>query len=1053
MRTTNRIAIMVVVAAASCTGMTEAAAPTPMEKEQATRQFRMDNPSARIATQFGKPYKIASPQLAFGVDAFDSANRARASLAPMLGVDAAEFIEVGPFPNGAHHIQLGYQPETETFKFTSVYWTQTADGLPVWRTRLNVLVRNADQFPSVYVTSDLREVAGFEAPSDLRPNMTLARSAATRFVGINSRILGKPEVVCFAGVEDMRFAPRAAMIFDAEVGSKTNGTFEKFLLVVDLETGAILHDENRIVHDVSGSVNGQCTAGSGADECEDEILYAIPYLTVNGGGNTAYTDAEGNFTLPGSGSTTVSAGVSGQFFSVNNTAGGETSASTTIPDGGFGTVTLNSANNDESVRAQVNSYLESNVVRDMILAASPDYPVVSTETEFPVNVMVSGSCNAFYDYSSINFYPASGGCNNTAFSVVVHHEYGHHLVASGGSGQLSYGEGMGDILGIIITGDPQLARGFYQGDCSNGIRDADNEFQYPCSGGSSVHYCGQLLSACVWDMLLQMEETYPNGRDIVTQLTVDSVTLHSGGGIDPTITLDMLTLDDDDGDLNNGTPHSPEILTAMALHSMDELPEPLGNDFCSDSYVVADGSTSFSTVGAFSGSEPYDEALCSGTYLGEMSADVWFAYDACESGPMTVSTCDSITFDSDLVVYSGTCDSLTQVACNGDGAACGNYSSSLTFDAIQGTNYLIRLGGWDANAVGTGDLIIDGPGSGPPCNNLVVIELPNGTPGLVDPAGGTTVDVRITAGSAFPEGGTALLNYSNNGDDFMEVALEQTPGADDYVGTFPAMECGTVEWFVSVFADGEQVTYPTAGNIQTPVYTDLEVAINDDFETDLGWSVSSGATEGNWARVTPANGGARCDNPTDGDGSGVCYLTGNGANEDLDGGPTVLTSPVIECTSGSLLSYLRWYNNGTSCGGADPLNDTMDVDISYDSGSSWEVLEVVGPAGDEVNGGWFNPSFQLTDVPNGTVVLRFTVADEGAGSVIEAALDGVMIQKPNCEDGSDCPGDFDGNGFIDVNDVLHLISSWGTPDGDVDGDGATDVNDVLALLSVFGDPC
>ena len=1051
MHTTNRIALIAAVAAASCVGMASAAAPTPMEKEQAALQFRMDNPNARIAMQYGKPYKIASPRMAVGVDAFDSANKARESLAPMLGVDPAEFIEVGPFPNGAHHIQLGHQPETDTYKFTSVYWTQTADGLPVWRTRLNVLVRNADEFPAVYATSDLRDVAGFEAPEDIRPNMTLARSAATRFVGINSRIVGNPVVVCYAGIKDMRIAPTAAMIFEAEVGSKLQGTFEKFLLVVDLETGAILHDENRIVHDVSGTVNSQCTAGSGADECEDEILYVMPYLTVNGGGNSAYTDINGNFTLPSSGSVTVTAGVSGQFFAVNNVTGGETSASTTIPDGGVGDITLNAANNDESVRAQVNSYRESNVVRDMILAVSPSYPVISTETEFPVNVMVSGSCNAFYDYSSINFYPASGGCNNTAFSVVVHHEYGHHLVATGGSGQDSYGEGMGDALGVIITGDPQLARGFYQGDCSNGIRDADNDFQYPCTGGGSVHYCGQLLSACVWDMLLQME-AYSDGTEIVSRLVVDSVTLHSGGSIDPTITLDILTLDDDDGDLDNGTPHSPEILTAMALHSMDELPEPLGNDFCSDAYVVADGSTSFSTVGAFSGSEPYDEAQCSGTYLGAMNADVWFVYDACESGSMTVSTCDTVSFDSDLVVYSGTCDSLTQVACNGDGAGCGNYTSSLTFNAVEGTSYLIRVGGWDSSAIGSGNLVIDGPGSGPPCESLIVIDLPNGQPALIDPAGGTTVDVTISASDAQPDG-PGYLNVSSNGGEWSSYELTSA-GGDNYVATFPALECGFVDWNISVMADtGEEVTYPAGGYLQTPVYTDLVVAIDDDFETDLGWSVSNGATEGNWVRAVPANGGVRCDNPTDADGSGACYLTGNGANEDLDGGPTVLTSPVIECSSGSMLSYWRWYNNGTPCNGADPLNDIMEVDISYDGGSSWEVLEVVGPTGDEVSGGWFNPSFQLTDVPNGTVVLRFTVADAGAGSVIEAALDGVKIEKPNCEDGPDCPGDLDGNGIVDVNDVLALISAWGGPDGDVNGDGTTNVDDVLIVLSVFGDPC
>ena len=204
---------------------------------------------------------------------------------------------------------------------------------------------------------------------------------------------------------------------------------------------------------------------------------------------------------------------------------------------------------------------------------------------------------------------------------------------------------------------------------------------------------------------------------------------------------------------------------------------------------------------------------------------------------------------------------------------------------------------------------------------------------------------------------------------------------------------------------------------------------------------------------TPAgNGGSRCDNPTDGDDSGQCYVTGNAFDEDVDGGTTILTSPAIACSDGSTVSYRRWYNNGTPCGGGDPLNDIMEIDISYDGGSAWSNLETVGPS-NQASGGWYNPSFTLGTVPNGTINLRFVVGDLGAGSVIEAAVDGVLVEKPICDDDPGCPGDFDGSGVIDVNDVLHLISSWGTEGGDVDGNGTTDVNDLLELLAIYGQTC
>ena len=69
----------------------------------------------------------------------------------------------------------------------------------------------------------------------------------------------------------------------------------------------------------------------------------------------------------------------------------------------------------------------------------------------------------------------------------------------------------------------------------------------------------------------------------------------------------------------------------------------------------------------------------------------------------------------------------------------------------------------------------------------------------------------------------------------------------------------------------------------------------------------------------------------------------------------------------------------------------------------------------------------------------------------------ILIDGPpgNCGDDepSDCPGDLDGDNIVGVNDVLALISAWGTDEGDIDGDGTTDVNDMLALLNYYGESC
>ena len=47
-------------------------------------------------------------------------------------------------------------------------------------------------------------------------------------------------------------------------------------------------------------------------------------------------------------------------------------------------------------------------------------------------------------------------------------------------------------------------------------------------------------------------------------------------------------------------------------------------------------------------------------------------------------------------------------------------------------------------------------------------------------------------------------------------------------------------------------------------------------------------------------------------------------------------------------------------------------------------------------------------------------------------------------------GDLDGDGAINVNDVLAILGGWGTPSGDITGDQTTDVNDILLALSLWG---
>ncbi|MEE2907375.1 MAG: PHB depolymerase family esterase [Planctomycetota bacterium] len=129
-------------------------------------------------------------------------------------------------------------------------------------------------------------------------------------------------------------------------------------------------------------------------------------------------------------------------------------------------------------------------------------------------------------------------------------------------------------------------------------------------------------------------------------------------------------------------------------------------DECHNAMPVINGQTVFSTLDATTSTDVFDDELCQGAWLGGVYNDIWFTYEATCSGLLTLSTCNSATFDTDLVLYKGNCLNKVQVACNGDGNNCSGYTSLLETEVTSGTSYLIRLGGWGGGSSGTGTLSI-----------------------------------------------------------------------------------------------------------------------------------------------------------------------------------------------------------------------------------------------------------------------------------------------------------------------------------------------------------
>ncbi len=174
----------------------------------------------------------------------------------------------------------------------------------------------------------------------------------------------------------------------------------------------------------------------------------------------------------------------------------------------------------------------------------------------------------------------------------------------------------------------------------------------------------------------------------------------------------------------------------------------------------------------------------------------------------------------------------------------------------------------------------------------------------------------------------------------------------------------------------------------------MEQGYYDDMVTDLGWQVSGSASAGMWERGVPQ--GTTLGNVESNPGADVpgdcgeeAYVTGNGGgaagNDDVDGGATVLTSPVFDATSLTQphVRYKRCFFNG---GGSGNPNDTYRIELF--NGTTTTALETI-TAATPGSSSWQQSDFAISSfiTPTATMRLIATAVDGDPGHVVEAGLD------------------------------------------------------------------
>jgi len=254
------------------------------------------------------------------------------------------------------------------------------------------------------------------------------------------------------------------------------------------------------------------------------------------------------------------------------------------------------------------------------------------QNQLTANVNLNQTCNAFWNGSSVNFYRSGGGCRNTGeMAGVFDHEWGHGMDDFDAGGVLSNSsEAYADIAAIYRLQASCVGHGFFwtsnQGcgqtvdgtgynaneaqtgashcalDCS-GVRDADWDKHADhtpdtalgfvcnsCSSGSGpcgrqVHCSAAPTRQAAWDLVARDLQSAPFNLDSQTAFVVGNKIFYQGSGNvgswhactcgssssgcgSTNGYIQWLTADDDNGNLNDGTPHMTAIYNAFNRHGI-----------------------------------------------------------------------------------------------------------------------------------------------------------------------------------------------------------------------------------------------------------------------------------------------------------------------------------------------------------------------------------------------------------------------------------------------------------------------------------------------------
>jgi fibronectin type 3 domain-containing protein len=383
--------------------------------------------------------------------------------------------------------------------------------------------------------------------------------------------------------------------------------------MVDAHTGKIhvLYDDNKYAQ-VKGGVYPESSDQICPSGCE-QPNFPMPFADIDLGGTPITTNAMGLFDCEPTG-TVATTTLNGPYVRVSDNCGSVSESVTCDEDldlgvsGGDDCVVPpgSSPGNTHSSRS---SFYHLNRAKEHAMAWLPSNTWL--KNKLTDNVNINSTCNAYWN-GSVNFYRSGGGCRNTAeIAGVVTHEWGHGMDQNDGGGYDGPSEAYADASEFMYDHTSCIGRGFresancggYGNACLNctGVRDQDwdqREDHTPstaagfignnCGGGGGPcgkeeHCEGYLGGETMWDFAVR--DLPAMGLDQATAWQVADrlwfLSRNGSGGnaynCSPpnsdgcgtnTWFTKLRNIDDDDGNLDNGTPHAAAIFGAFDRHNI-----------------------------------------------------------------------------------------------------------------------------------------------------------------------------------------------------------------------------------------------------------------------------------------------------------------------------------------------------------------------------------------------------------------------------------------------------------------------------------------------------